>query len=214
MVENVHIELEIKQEKIGKIWEHRSFICSNKNAHIKECKCKPISEKLIIDAVKSTIQQEIEKVNYSDKELSNLYKYAQDKTNIKVNNLNNRMKDFEKKLEANKLSLQEVYNDKLQGIIDVDDFDVFYKKLQKEKRDILNEIEKIQLEKIEAEKGNNTVDFSEIRKIANEVLSIENPEKELYAKLIEKIEFDSQKNIIVTLTFCGLDLQPEVKDAV
>ena len=45
------------------------------------------------------------------------------------------------------------------------------------------------------------IDFKEIKQIANEFLKMQNPNKMISEKLVEKIEFDKEKNIKIKLTF-------------
>jgi len=203
-----------KKRKSGEIWEYKTFICSAKNSHTKDCKCKSIQEEVIVEAVKETIRNEVEKLKYCDKELSELYINAKSRNDKKISELHRKIKAYEKKLESNRAASEEVYNDKLEGLIDIEDFNIFYKKLRKEKDEILTDIEKIRTEIIEIENGNEIIDYAEIRKIAEEALINEKPVKELYEKLIERIEFDSLKNIIVTLTFSAMDLIPVTEEAV
>ena len=107
-----------------------------------------------------------------------------------------------------------MYKDRRDKIITSEDYKIFYNELQKEKNEIIGEIFKTETEILEIEKGNVTIDYKEIRKLANEIISTENPSKELYSKLIEKIEFDSEKNIIVTLTFGEVTLPSKLDEAV
>lgn len=193
---------------------HKTFICSNKNTHIRNCTCKPITEDLIIEAVKSTIKAEIKKIEYTDKELSEIYKQAERKVNVKTNILRKKLKILKQKLDNNQESNKELYKDRRDKIITSEDYKIFYNELQKEKNEIIGEIFKIETEISEMEKGNVTIDYKEIRKLANEILSTENPSKELYSKLIEKIEFDSEKNIIVTLTFGEIALPRKLEKVV
>lgn len=214
VVEKVHIELEQRKEKIGNIWVHKTFICSNKNTHTRNCTCKPIVEDLIIEAVKSTIKAEISKIEYTDKELSDIYKQAEKKVNVKTNILKKKLKTLKQKLDNNQEANIELYKDRRENIITSEDYKIFYNELQKEKNEIMGEIFKAETEILEMEKGNVTIDYKEIRKLANEIISTENPSKELYSKLIEKIEFDSEKNIIVTLTFGEITLPRKLEEAV
>jgi len=214
VVEKVHIELEQKKEKIGNIWVHKTFICSNKNTHARNCTCKPIVEDLIIEAVKNTIKAEISKIEYTDKELSDIYKQAEKKVNVKTNILKKKLKTLKQKLDNNQEANIELYKDRRENIITSEDYKIFYNELQKEKNEIMGEIFKAETEILEMEKGNVTIDYKEIRKLANEIISTENPSKELYSKLIEKIEFDSEKNIIVTLTFGEITLPRKLEEAV
>lgn len=169
---------------------------------------------MIIDAVKSTIKAEIKKIEYTDKELSEIYKQAERKVNVKTNILRKKLKILKQKLDNNQESNKELYKDRRDKIITSEDYKIFYNELQKEKNEIIGEIFKIETEISEMEKGNVTIDYKEIRKLANEILSTENPSKELYSKLIEKIEFDSEKNIIVTLTFGEIALPRKLEEVV
>ena len=189
------------KRKSGKIWEQKTFICSNKNNRKKNCNCKPIKEDIIIDKVRQAITDEIQEIKYSENELLEIYKKAEEKVNSKINHLKGKVKKLKAKLYNNETAMQEVYNDKIQKIISIDDFNIFYKKLQKEKNEVLDEIHKMETEILEIEKGNTIVDYKEIINLAKKLLAIDNPTRELYAKLIEKIEFDSKQNVRVTLTF-------------
>ena len=46
------------------------------------------------------------------------------------------------------------------------------------------------------------------------LLTLENPTKEIYSNLIKKIEFDSKKNVRVTLTFGKVQLQEQLKEVI
>jgi len=169
---------------------------------------------LIIEAVKNTIKAEISKIEYTDKELSDIYKQAEKKVNVKTNILKKKLKTLKQKLDNNQEANIELYKDRRENIITSEDYKIFYNELQKEKNEIMGEIFKAETEILEMEKGNVTIDYKEIRKLANEIISTENPSKELYSKLIEKIEFDSEKNIIVTLTFGEITLPRKLEEAV
>lgn len=169
---------------------------------------------MIIEAVKNTIKAEISKIEYTDKELSDIYKQAEKKVNVKTNILKKKLKTLKQKLDNNQEANIELYKDRRENIITSEDYKIFYNELQKEKNEIMGEIFKAETEILEMEKGNVTIDYKEIRKLANEIISTENPSKELYSKLIEKIEFDSEKNIIVTLTFGEITLPRKLEEAV
>ncbi len=169
---------------------------------------------MIIEAVKKTIKAEINKIEYTDKELSEIYKQAEKKVNVKTNILKKKLKTLKQKLDNNQEANIELYKDRRENIITSEDYKIFYNELQKEKNEIMGEIFKAETEILEMEKGNVTIDYKEIRKLANEIISTENPSKELYSKLIEKIEFDSEKNIIVTLTFGEITLPRKLEEAV
>ena len=53
----------------------------------------------------------------------------------------------------------------------------------------------------ESDKKTLEFDFKEIKQIAKEFLKIEKPNKMILEKLIEKIEFDKEKNIKIKFYF-------------
>ena len=53
----------------------------------------------------------------------------------------------------------------------------------------------------ESDKKTLEFDFKEIKQIAKEFLKMEKPNKMILEKLIEKIEFDKEKNIKIKFTF-------------
>lgn len=62
-------------------------------------------------------------------------------------------------------------------------------------------MKKLEEELEESEKKSPKIDFKEIKQIENEFLKMKNPNKMILEKLIERIEFDKEKNIKIKLTF-------------
>lgn len=97
--------------------------------------------------------------------------------------------------------IEEIYKDKVNKIIRQEDFEKFYSKKIEEKTKISNEIKVLEYEiKIQKEKLEK-VDINKILKQTEEILSLKNITKEMYEKLIDKIEFDSDKNIYIKFKF-------------
>ena len=67
---------------------------------------------------------------------------------------------------------------------------------------------------MEIQKGDKGKNDIEMIKLAKDMLQMKNPSKEIYSKLIKKIEFDSNKNITVTLTFGNIKEQEKYEKAV
>ena len=97
--------------------------------------------------------------------------------------------------------LEEIYQDKVNKIIKQEDFEKFYSKKIEEKTKISNEIKILEYEIKKQNKELEKVDMNKILKQTKEVLSLKNATKEIYEKLIEKIEFDSDKNIFIKFKF-------------
>ena len=188
------------ERKSGKVWEQRTFLCSNKNRN-KTCTCKPITEELIENKVREVIREEIEQISYTEDEIIKVYKKAEEKVQSKSNILRSQKMTIQNKIDENEQTTQEVYQDKINKLIHVEDFKTIYEKKQNERNKILREIKKIEKELEESEKKSHKIDFKEIKQIANEFLKMENPNKMILEKLVEKIEFDKEKNIKIKLTF-------------
>ena len=200
--------------KNGNVWESKVFLCSNKNSHRSNCKCTPIKKEEIEGKIKQAIRNELEKIVYTDEELINIYKNAEEKANSRIVVLKKQLEDLKDKLEKNDSTMDEVYSDKINKIISIDDFNKYYGKLQKQKNSILVEIRQIESKIQEIEKGNEHIDYKEIKEIANTVILSENPNREQYSKLIEKVEFDSEKNITVTFTFGEIENIETLKEVI
>lgn len=201
------------ERKSGKVWEQRTFLCSNKNRN-KSCTCKPITEELIQDEVKKVIKEEIEQISYTEDEIINVYKKAEEKVQSKTNILRSQKVAIQNKIDENEQTIQEVYQDKIHKLITADDFAMIYNKLQSEKKELLMQIHQIETEMMELQKEDTGKNYIEMIKLAKDMLQMKNPSKEIYSKLIKKIEFDSNKNITVTLTFGNIKEQERYEKAV
>ncbi|MCI8833460.1 MAG: hypothetical protein HFJ19_04610 [Clostridia bacterium] len=62
-------------------------------------------------------------------------------------------------------------------------------------------MKKLEKELEESKQKSPKIDFKEIEQIANEFLKMKNSNKMILEKLIERIEFDKEKNIKIKLTF-------------
>ena len=101
------------------------------------CTCKPIEENIIVNKVKEAIKEEIEQVGYTEDEIINIFKLAEEKVESKKNILKKQEIQLQEKIEENEKAMEEVYADKIKKIISADDFGIFYNKLQKKKRNCL-----------------------------------------------------------------------------
>lgn len=201
------------ERKNGGVWEQRTFMCSNKNKN-KNCSCKPITEELIKNEVQKVIREEIEQIAYTEDEIISVYKRAEEKVQNKTNILKNQKNAIQNKIDENEQTIQEVYQDKIHKLITADDFTMIYNKLQNEKKELLMKMHQIETEMMELQKEDTGKNYVEMIKLAKDMLQMKNPDKEIYSKLIKKIEFDSNKNITVTLTFGNTKEQEKHEKAV
>lgn len=190
-----------EKRKNGAVWRATYFICSKRNNYSKLCDCKQISAKLIEEAVQQKIKAEIEKISLSEKEIKQIYEQAEKQAKSKSNLLQTKLQELKNTLQNIENTIEEIYQDKINKMIQIEDFKTIYEKKQKERNKILNEINKIEKELEETNKKSTKTNLKEIKQIADEFLKMNEPNKMILEKLIERIEFDKEKNIKIKLTF-------------
>lgn len=187
--------------KSGAVWRANYFICSNRNSYTGLCDCKQIQAKIIEDEIKKVLKQEIQKIKYSKDELKKIYKESQVELNKEKNKLEKSLNKYSEKLDFSNHMLKELYQDKVNKIINTEDFQNLYKKAIKDKEETIQKIKEIQLEIQQINKKLDDIDIEKIEKQAKEVLNLDNITKEMYQMLIQKIEFDKEKNIYIKFKF-------------
>lgn len=191
-----------EKRKNGSIWRATYFICSKRNNYSGLCDCKQISANLIEKVVNEKIKEEIEKINFSEKEIKQIYEDAERQAKSKKNLLRVELQELENTLQNIENTIEEIYQDKINKLIQIEDFRTIYEKKQIERNKILKKIEKIKKEQEESQQKSSKINFKEIKQIADDFLKMEQPNKFILEKLIERIEFDKEKNIYIKIRFC------------
>lgn len=195
-----------EKRKDGSVWRATYFICSKRNNYSGLCDCKQISANLIEEAVKQQIKNELEKIDLTEDEIKQVYEEARLQAKSKDNLLKNILKNLKEELKQVKQNIEEIYQDKINRVIQVEDFKVIYEKMQKQRDKILKEIKQTENTLNQNNEKTPKIDFKKIKQIANEFLKLEKLNKIMLEQLIEKIEFDKEKNIRIKLTFENLVL--------
>lgn len=190
-----------EKRKNGSIWRATYFICSKRNNYSGLCDCKQISASLIEDAVKQQVKSELKKINLSEEEIKQIYEQARAQAKSKENLLKESLKNLKEQLKEIEKNIEEIYQDKINRVIQVEDFKVIYEKMQKQRDKILKEIKRMQESINQNNEQTSKVDYKEIKKIADEFLKLKNSNKFILEQLIEKIEFDKEKNIRIKFLF-------------
>ena len=190
-----------EKRKDGKIWRATYFICSKRNNYTGLCDCKQISAKLIENIAIEELRKEIIKINFSEEKIKKIYEEAKKEANSKDNLLKAELTELQTKLEKVERNIEEVYQDKINKLIQVEDFKIIYEKKQKERNMILDKKKKIIKELDEKEEVISEKNLKDIIKITDEFLKMEQPEKTVFERLIKKIEFDKEKNIKIIFSF-------------
>ena len=190
-----------EKRKNDRIWRATYFICSKRNNYSKLCDCKQISANLIEEAVNKKIKEEIQKINFTEKEIKHIYEQAKKEAKSKSNLLQTKLQELKHTLQNIENTIEEIYQDKINKIIQIEDFKIIYEKKQKERNKILEEIKVVETQLEETNNKSSKINFKEIKQIANEFLKMEKPNKMILEKLIERIEFDKEKNIKIKFKF-------------
>ncbi len=181
-------------KKDGSIWRRMYFICSKRNNYTRLCNCKQISAEIIENSLYNKLKEEISKIKFSKTELKNIYNDAKKEANSQNNILEVKLEKINNTLQNVENTIEEIYEDKVNKIIKIDDFKIIYKKKQTEKNKLLKEKTKIE----EELKLNKTKDIDYI-KISKKFLDADIPRDKLLKKVVKKIEFDSNKNVKMSL---------------
>ena len=188
--------------KNGNVWNNVTYTCSLRNAHRNNCKCKPINGEYLKEQVEETIRNEIRKINYSDKDIDQIYNQAKAESEKGIQNLKARKEELRIKIEEKKSMMSEIYSDKINKIISNEDFEMFYRQMENEKNKFQNEIKEIDddIEKISKNSSDISSNIERI-KLARDILDMKKINEKVYAMLVKKIEFDSNKTITITFSF-------------
>ena len=88
-----------EKRKNGNTWRATYFICSKRNNYSGLCNCKQISANLIEEVVIKKIKEEIQKINFSEKELKQIYEQAEKQAKGKSNLLQTKFKELQDTLK-------------------------------------------------------------------------------------------------------------------
>ena len=190
-----------EKRKNGNVWRATYFICSKRNNYSALCDCKQISANLIEEVVIGKIKEETKKIKFSEDEIKKIYNKAEQEANSTNNLYKIKLQEMQMQLKKVESNIEEIYQDKINKTIQVEDFKIIYLKKQKEREKIVKEINKIENELKKTSNMQSKVDLKEIRQIAEDLLNMKEPNKIILQELIKKIEFNKNKNISVKLTF-------------
>ena len=195
-----------KSTKSGGKCEINSYICSEANKGIsKKCNnTKSISSKKLYKMIIPIIEKECKKVTFNDNDIKKVMNNLENSINYECHRFEEEKQRLSIKIDKLNEQIKITYNDKLENIINNETFLSI-----KEQRE--NEIENCKKQiidldnKIKIEKSKYTISYNQIKKLSDEFLNSTNINKQLLYKLIDKIEFDSNRNIKLKLIFSNIN---------
>ena len=194
-----------KPTKNGNKCEINSYICSEANKGLnKKCNnTKSISSKKLYNMIIPIIEKECKSVFLNDNDIKKVMNNLEKSINYECHRLEAEKQNLIDKIDKLNEQIKTIYNDKLENIINNETF--LSIKEQKE-----NEIENCKRQiidldkKIDIEKSRYTISYNQIKKLSEEFLSSNYITKQLLYKLVNKIEFDSNRNINLKLVFSNI----------
>ena len=194
-----------KPTKNGNKCEINSYICSEANKGLnKKCNnTKSISSKKLYNMIIPIIEKECKSVFLNDNDIKKVMNNLEKSINYECHRLEAEKQNLIDKIDKLNEQIKTIYNDKIENIINNETF--LSIKEQKE-----NEIENCKRQiidldkKIDIEKSRYTISYNQIKKLSEEFLSSNYITKQLLYKLVNKIEFDSNRNINLKLVFSNI----------
>ena len=194
-----------KPTKNGNKCEINSYICSEANKGLnKKCNnTKSISSKKLYNMIIPIIEKECKSVFFNDNDIKKVMNNLEKSINYECHRLEAEKQNLIDKIDKLNEQIKTIYNDKIENIINNETF--LSIKEQKE-----NEIENCKRQiidldkKIDIEKSRYTISYNQIKKLSEEFLSSNYITKQLLYKLVNKIEFDGNRNINLKLVFSNI----------
>ena len=132
-----------------------------------------------------------------------MYKKEKEKFNLIQQN-ENRIDELNNKLQTINNNLDKIYNDRLNNLLDEDDFERIYKLKKNERNNIQAEIEL--LKRLENSNKNNELSYEkELEILLKKFLDMKKPNKMLIFSLIDRIELTKDLKVIIKFKFSNLD---------
>ncbi|MEG1059710.1 MAG: hypothetical protein RSE57_06040 [Clostridia bacterium] len=156
-----------------------------------------------MDTVENAVVDKITGIcnNYANKE--DLVKISKQKIREKNENIsyNQELENIKTKISNVTSSIDNIYNDKLNGILSEDDFIRIYESKKEEKENLLKRINEIS-----SYINNNFINEDELtKKIIDKFLDSKKITREILTDLIKKIEIDQKKYIYIYFKFKSLN---------
>ena len=191
--------------KSGRKCEINSYICSeaNKGTNKKCSNTKSISSRKLYNMIIPIIEKECKCVSFNDSDIKTVMDNLEKSINYECHRLEDEKKRLLIQIEKINEQIKTTYNDKLENIINNETF-LSIKEQKENEIEIckkqINDLDK----KIDIEKSKYTISYNQIKKLSEEYLSANNITKPILNKLIDKIEFDSNRNINLKLVFSNI----------
>ena len=191
-----------KLSKNGNKCEINSYICSeaNKGTNKKCNNTKSISSKKLYNLIIPIIENECKSISIEDNDIKKVMSNLEKSINTECHRLENEKLALINEIDKLNEQIKTTYKDKLENIINNDIFLSIKEQKENEIANCKKQIYDIE-KKIQIEKSKHTISYNQIKKLSEEFLNTDKITKQVLSKLIDKIEFDRNKNINLKLVF-------------
>ena len=165
--------------------------------------CTPHSfnyEKLevtVLETLKDICKKHIDKSNLTTVIKNSKIKSLEEELNDKINFCMNSMEKLNNKVDM-------LYDDRINEIINTEDFVRLSTKINEERKVLQNELDRLNLQKQNYRDSQKAQMTDMYEKTIKEFLSLKNPTKEIIAELIDRIEIHQDKTIDIYFKFSEL----------
>lgn len=195
-----------KPTKSGKKCEINSYICSeaNKGTNKKCNNTKSISSRKLYNMIIPIIEKECKSVSFNDNDIKTVMNNLEKSINYECHRLEDEKQRLIIKIDKLNEQIKTTYNDKLENIINNETFLSIKEQKENEIQNCKKQINDLD-KKIYIEKSKYTISYNQIKRLSEEFLNSNNITKQVLAKLIDKIEFDTNRNINLKLVFSNIE---------
>ncbi len=193
---NMTIKADTRTE--GKV--RLSFICSNKNGNRLNCDNSVISCDIVLNKVLKSIREECKKILFNKVELTETLSEIKKSINSEKYEIQDKIKKVNQKIEKLDTQIKLVYDDKLNGILAVDDFMAIYQTKKEEREKLINQKKELQI-KLNNQENTKTINYNDLYVFANDFLKIEYPTKEIISNLVETVTINKGRKIKIKYKF-------------
>lgn len=189
-----------RKVKSGEIHIHQYFRCNKKGESWTNCDNGTIRNNILLPLVEKTLKEECSKIVFSKGDLTSIYEQAKESTNNKRVLIKRQIEKSEKEISSIEKKIEQVYADKIEGVIRAEDFTKFYDSYQEKKEKLNTKIRDLKKDLTEMN-NDKIIDYRKIKKLAEECLNMEKLDSTLLEKLIDRIEYFKGRKIKIKFKF-------------
>ena len=147
-----------------------------------------------------TLKEILSNIIFDNGDLTSIYEQAKESSNNKKTLIKRQIEKEENEIISIEKKIEQIYADKIEGIIKIEDFTKFYDSYQQKKEKLNVKLKGLKKELAELD-NDKIIDYRKIKKLAEECLNMEELEPALLEKLIDRIEYFKGRKIKIKFKF-------------